>query len=96
MTTTKQRNIFENVSREDVKKKLIEIFDESCVTDKQADLYPYSYDMTECEGKMPDFVVIPENVDQLVELVKYCNANIIPIITDKIRIKIIKHYINIR
>jgi FAD/FMN-containing dehydrogenase len=80
MTVTKQRNIFEKVSREDVKNKLIEIFGTTCVTDKQADLYPYSFDMTECEGKMPDFVVIPENVDQLVELVKYCNANIIPIV----------------
>lgn len=36
--------------------------------------------MTECEPKMPDFVVIPENKDQLVELVKYCNSNFIPLV----------------
>jgi FAD/FMN-containing dehydrogenase len=36
--------------------------------------------MTENKPHMPDFVVIPENVDQLVKLVKYCNENIIPIV----------------
>ena len=80
MTVIKDRNIYQNITKEDVKKRLIEIFGSTCVTDKQSDLYPYSFDMTECEGKMPDFVVIPENVPQLVELVKYCNANIIPIV----------------
>jgi len=49
------------------------------VTNRQVDLYPYSYDMTENEPHMPDFIVIPENTDQLVQLVKYCNENIIPI-----------------
>jgi FAD/FMN-containing dehydrogenase len=44
------------------------------------DLYPYSYDMTENEPHMPDFIVIPENVDQLINLVKYCNENVIPIV----------------
>ena len=36
--------------------------------------------MTECESKKPDFVVIPENNDQLVKLVKFCNEKIIPIV----------------
>lgn len=49
------------------------------MTNKQVDLYPYSYDMTENEPHMPDFIVIPENTDQLVQLVNYCNKNIIPI-----------------
>jgi hypothetical protein len=80
MTVTKERNIYEKISREDVKKRLVEIFGASNVSDKQGDLYAYSYDMTECEPKMPDFVVIPENVEQLVELVKFCNANVIPIV----------------
>jgi FAD/FMN-containing dehydrogenase len=36
--------------------------------------------MTENEPHMPDFVVIPESVNQLVQLVKFCNHNKIPII----------------
>jgi len=80
MTITKERNIFQNISKEDVKKKLINIFGVGNVTDKPVDLYPYSFDMTDTEAKMPDFVVIPENVDQLVELVKFCNANVVPIV----------------
>jgi len=50
------------------------------VSDKQSDLYPYSYDMTEVKPSMPNFVVIPENKEQLVKLVKFCNKYIIPII----------------
>jgi len=36
--------------------------------------------MTENEPHMPDFIVIPENVDQLVKLVTFCNEKIIPIV----------------
>ena len=60
--------------------KLVEIFGSAHVSNKQVDLYPYSYDMTENEPHMPDFVVIPENVEQVVKLVIYCNENIIPIV----------------
>ncbi|MHA1296499.1 MAG: FAD-binding oxidoreductase [Promethearchaeota archaeon] len=80
MTISKDNKIFEKVSKEEVYRKLVEIFGEENVTDKEVDLYPYSYDMTENEGHMPDFVVIPENREQLVELVKYCNENLIPIV----------------
>ena len=66
MTTTKERNVYEKISKEDVFKKLIEIFGEKYVTNKSGDLYPYSYDMTECESHMPDFIVIPENTSQLI------------------------------
>ncbi len=80
MTETKERNLYEKISKEDVFRKLGEIFGNKNVTDKPADLYPYSYDMTECEPHMPDFVVIPENSAQLIELVKFCNQNSIPIV----------------
>ena len=80
MTVTKKRNIFEKISKGDVYKKLLAIFGSNYVSNNEVDLYPYSYDMTECEPHMPDFVVIPQNVDQLVELVKFCNANLIPIV----------------
>ncbi len=80
MTETKERNLYEKISKEIVFKKLGEIFGSKNVTDKSVDLYPYSYDMTECEPHMPDFVVIPENASQLIELVKFCNQNSIPIV----------------
>ena len=80
MTTTSERNIFQKVSKEEVRNKLIKIFSENNVTDKSVDTYPYSYDMTECEPKVPDFIVIPENEEQLIKLVKYCNSNLIPIV----------------
>ena len=35
--------------------------------------------MTENEAHMPDFVVISENNQQLIELVKFCNKYFIPI-----------------
>ncbi len=70
----------ERIGEQNVHKKLIDIFGEKYVSNKQVDLYPYSYDMTECEPHMPEFVVLPENVEQCVQLVKYCNENIIPIV----------------
>ena len=80
MTVIKERKIFEKVNKEEVYKKLVEIFGTKNVSDKKVDLYPYSYDMTECEPHMPDFVVIPENNDQLINLVNFCNKNLIPIV----------------
>ena len=49
ITTIKERNIFEKISREEANSKLIEIFGSTNVTKKQVDLYPYSYDITENE-----------------------------------------------
>ena len=48
MTETNQRNIYDKISKATVFKKLEEIFGAKNVTDKTVDLYPYSYDMTEC------------------------------------------------
>ena len=80
MTVKKERNIFERVSKLDARAKLVEIFGSANVSDKEVDLYPYSYDMTENEPHMPNFVVIPDSVDQLVLLVRFCNQNLIPIV----------------
>lgn len=79
MTTTNERNFFDKISREEVYSKLIDIFGAPNVSKKQVDLYPYSYDMTENEAHMPDFVVIAENKEQLIELVNFCNKYVIPI-----------------
>jgi glycolate oxidase len=80
LTVSKERKLFEKISKEEVYEKLVEIFGSVNVTEKKVDLYPYSYDMTECKPHMPDFVVIPESVEQLVNLVKFCNQNFIPIV----------------
>jgi FAD/FMN-containing dehydrogenase len=80
MTETNKRSVYEKISKEDVLKKLISIFGNDNVTNKSVDLYPYSYDMTECKPHMPDFVVIPENTEELIELVTFCNQNAIPIV----------------
>jgi FAD/FMN-containing dehydrogenase len=80
LTISKERNYFKNITKEQIYKELVKIFGQENVSDKSGDLYPYSYDMTECEPKMPDFVVIPENKEQLVKLVKYCNQHLIPIV----------------
>jgi truncated hemoglobin YjbI len=39
MTETKERNVYEKISKEDVLKKLVEIFGEKYVTNKSVDLY---------------------------------------------------------
>jgi glycolate oxidase len=80
MTITKEKEHYNGISKEEVYEKLIQIFGSTNITQRAVDLYPYSYDMTECQPHMPDFVVIPENKEQLIELVKFCNANIIPIV----------------
>ena len=49
-----KRNYFKNINFDEVFAKLVEIFGGTNVTNKQVDLYPYSYDMTENEAHMPE------------------------------------------
>lgn len=80
MTDVMKRNIYENIQKEDILSELVKIFGKEYVSDKPHDLIPYSYDMTESDPHMPDFVVIPDNVDEIVKLVKFCNQYKIPIV----------------
>lgn len=80
MTDVGKRNIYESISKEKILGDLEKIFGNPNVSDKPHNLYPYSYDMTESEPQMPDFVVLPEKVEEIVELVKYCNQHKIPIV----------------
>nr|MDO8108915.1 FAD-binding oxidoreductase [Candidatus Sigynarchaeota archaeon] len=64
----------------EIKNRLVEIFGPQNVTDKEPDLYTYSYDATECEPHMPDFVALPETVDQVVAVVKLANDMEVPLI----------------
>ena len=80
MTDVGKRNIYENITKEKILNDLEKIIGKSNVSDKPHNLFPYSYDMTESEAKMPDFVVLPEKVEEIVQIVKYCNQNKLPIV----------------
>ncbi|MBN2151503.1 MAG: FAD-binding oxidoreductase [Candidatus Lokiarchaeota archaeon] len=66
--------------RSEIKGRLEGIFGPENVTDKVHDLFPYSYDATECEPHMPDFVVLPEYVDQVVAVVKLASESGVPLV----------------
>ena len=80
MTESEKKKYMKGIEKDEVYEKLISIFGKANVSKNSGDLYPYSYDMTEVEPHMPDFVVIPENNDQLVQLVKFGNKSQIPIV----------------
>lgn len=67
-------------SSKKIKKGLESIFGPKNVTDKKVNLLPYSYDATECEAHLPDFVCIVENVQQVQQVVKLANEKKIPLV----------------
>lgn len=75
-----KRNVYEGIEKEKILAELIKIFGKPNVTEKAHNLIPYSYDMTESDPKMPDFVVLPEKVEEIVQLVKFSNQYKIPIV----------------
>lgn len=75
-----ERNIYQLINKEKLLEELISIFGKPNVTDKQHNLYPYSYDMSESKAHMPDFIVLPEKPEEIVKLVILCNQNKIPIV----------------
>ncbi|MHA1283016.1 MAG: FAD-binding oxidoreductase [Promethearchaeota archaeon] len=75
-----KRDIYELIDKESVLKELRSIFGEKYVSNKPVDLYPYSYDATESDAYMPDFVVLPQNIEEIIELAKFANKYKIPII----------------
>lgn len=62
------------------KEKLILILGKERVNTEKDTLYIYSSDMTENEPSMPDIVVLPETLEEVVEIVKIANELKIPII----------------
>ena len=75
-----ERNPFEYLEKEQVFRQLVKIFGKPYVSDKAHDLYPYSYDSTESDAHMPHFVVLPEKVQEIVDLVNFCHRYKIPIV----------------
>lgn len=75
-----KRELYDALDKGEILKHLESMISKDRVSDKAHDLIPYSYDMTESDPVMPDFVVIPENVKEIVDLVRYCNARAIPLV----------------
>jgi len=73
-------NIFDQISKEETLTELISIFGRKYVSKKPSDLYPYSEDATESDPHMPDFVVLPKNVEEIVQLIKFCQKYSIPLV----------------
>ncbi|HUU79440.1 MAG TPA: FAD-binding oxidoreductase [candidate division Zixibacteria bacterium] len=76
-------------NKENTRKKLLEIFGEANVSYKEIDILAYSKDLTlitlrwTLEGKIaakPDFIVWPENAEQISQLMKYANKVNSPVI----------------
>lgn len=67
-------------NKDTIKNQLIQIFGIDSVTDKQHDLYMYSYDATENPAAMPEFICLVENSDQIVKVLKLANKNKIPLV----------------
>jgi len=71
-------------NKDAIKKQLIKIFGVDFVSDKQHDLYMYSYDATECKAFLPDFICLVENTDQVVKVIELANnekISLVPYIT---------------
>ena len=68
---------FKDISREDIT-FFKNLFGNRCKTDK-SDLQEYSSDETEDLEFVPSVVLIPENVKEIAEVLKYCNTQKIPV-----------------
>ncbi len=62
------------------KEKLLSILEKEKVNADPEVLYIYSSDMTENEPSMPDIVVLPETLEDVIETVKIANEFKIPLI----------------
>jgi len=80
MTDVLKRQSYIGIEKEKVLEHLIKIFGKPNVTDKNYNLIAYSYDMTESPPRMPDFVVLPKKVEEIIQLVNFCNQYCIPIV----------------
>ena len=67
-------------NRDFINEELEKIFGNSNVTDKKHVLHQYSYDATISPAKMPNFVCIAENTNQVASLVKFANKEKLPIV----------------
>jgi FAD/FMN-containing dehydrogenase len=65
---------------ERVLKVLQEIVGKDYVSNDEAILLPYSYDLTWVTPKMPDYVVMPGSVEEIQRILRFANREKIPVI----------------
>lgn len=63
-----------------VKKSLIAIVGEECVSNEAEELYIYSHDTSGTEPRMPDFVVVPQTTEQVQAIIKLANKEKVAVV----------------
>ncbi len=63
-----------------ITKRLCEIVGDKNATDMKHVRYAYSYDLSFVKPKLPDYVVMPTEVEQIQEVMKFANEEKIPVI----------------
>ncbi len=63
-----------------IKEQLAKIVGDRFVADGSGELYVYSFDMTENPPQRPSCVVMPESVDEVVQIVKLANVTKTPLV----------------
>ena len=63
-----------------ITKRLCEIVGDKNATDMRHIRYAYSYDLSFVKPKLPDYVVMPTEVEQIQEIMKFANEEKIPVI----------------
>jgi glycolate oxidase len=66
---------------EQIKKRFIELVGIKNIKLTQAQLLAYSYDATANFQAKPDLVISPKNIDEIIEIVKLCSKERIPIVS---------------
>lgn len=66
--------------KESVVEELKKIVGDEHVSTAEADLYIYSQDMTEHEPSKPDFIVMPDGVEEVQKILRLANREKIPVI----------------
>ena len=70
----------EIMAKEKVVEELKKIVGDEHVSTSRADLYSYSHDMTEHEPSRPDFIVMPDCVEEVQGVLRLANREKIPVI----------------
>ena len=70
----------EIIAKEKVVEELKKIVGNEHVSTAQVDLYYYSHDMTENEPSWPDFVVMPDSVEEIQGVLRLANKEKIPVV----------------
>ena len=65
---------------DNILRSLADIVDETHVSNRQEELFIYSFDLGTAEPRRPDYVVSPESVEQIQAILRLANRNKIPVV----------------